>query len=251
MALADIFRRGMGLADKNSPALLTAAGVVGVVATAYLTAKATARSVEIIRVAETDLGESLAPREKFESTWKQFIPPFVAGALTITAIIAANRIGTRRVAAMAAVAAISERAYEEYKEKVREKFGEHKERAIRDEVAQDQVTKNPPSKEIFILADGDVPFKDGFSGRYFQSTVEKVRRAENDINALIISDFSASLTQFYDLIGLSKTDYSDEVGWNLDNRLNIKFTTTITEEQKPCMVVVFDSFPKIKFDDFH
>lgn len=251
MGLGNMLRRVAKLADDNSPALLTAAGVAGVVITAFLTARSAAKSAEIIRVVEEDHGEQITTGEKAELVWKQYIPPFCAGAVTITCIVLANRIGTRRVAAMAALAAVSERAYEEYKLKVRERVGEHKERAIRDEINQMRVDQQPPkSNEVFIVGEGEVLFMDSFTRRYFKSTVEKVRRAENDINARIVTDFYASLTEFYDLIGLPKTAYSDEVGWNLDNRLKVNFTTAISEEQKPCMVIDFDSFPKVGFEDF-
>lgn len=250
MNIGTIFGRLSRFANNNSPALLTAMGVVGVVATAYLTAKATAKAVEVIRVDEEDHGELTEFKHKVELVWKDYIPPVVAATVTIGCIVAANRIGTRRMAAVAAVAAISERAYEEYRDKVREKIGEHRERTIRDEVAQEMVKNNPPNREV-IVASGEVLFMDSITRRYFTSTVETVRRAVNDINAQILEDYSASLSDFYDLIGLRRTEYSDEVGWNLDNKLKVNFTTTMTEEQKPCMVINYSRFPEARYDNIH
>jgi hypothetical protein len=243
----------MRVANDNSPAILTAIGAVGVVATAYLTARATAKSVEVIRVEETDRRELLEPKEKVEMVWKNYIPPIISGVTTIALIVAANRIGNRRIAGVAAVAAISERAYEEYRNKTIEKHGETRDRAIRDEIAQDRVNRTG-GRELVVIGDGEVIFLDSFTKRYFKSTMQTVQQAVNDINGQILEDFSASLSDFYDLIGLSRTSYSDLVGWNLDRKLKVNYSTAITplsEGQKPCMVIDFDKFPAKDYDNIN
>ena len=54
---------------------------------------------------------------------------------------------------------------------------------IRDEIAQDRVNANPPnSREVLIAGTGEVLFFDMLTGRYFQSTMEDIKRAENKVN---------------------------------------------------------------------
>lgn len=240
----------------NSPAILTAIGVVGTVSTAYLTGKASFRACRIIeeesaRFAPKD-EPAMSSREKFELTWKLYIPPVVTGALTVVSIIGSNRIGNRRAAAMAAAYSISERAFTEYKDKVVERIGANKERAIRDELAQDRVNRNPKSKnEVIISGGGDVLCYDEYSGRYFESSMEEIKKAMNDTNYRIINDGFASLGDFYDRLSLPSTKYSEEVGWNTDHPLEIIFSTTMSDDNKPCLAIDYHTVPTRGFNRFH
>jgi hypothetical protein len=175
-------------------------------------------------------------------TWKLFVPAISTGALTIACIICANRIADKRAAAMVAAYSVLDRAFEEYKAKVVEKIGDRKEEAVRDELAQDRVRNNPPvDKEVVFTDRGNVLFLDEYSGRYFRSSVQEIKSAEIAINHTLISDYSASLTDFYHTVGLRPTKVSDELGWNSsDGRLlEIKFSTAMTETDEPCIVLVF------------
>jgi hypothetical protein len=223
------------MAADNSPLILTAIGVAGTITTAVLSAKAGAHAKQNL----SEKSPWLTPREKVELNWKFFIPPVLTGAGTIACIICANRIGTRRAAAMAAAFAVSQETFTEYKSKVIEKIGENKERAVRDEIAQEQVRKRPASELSLVEGATDVLCYEQFTGRYFASSMETLKSAQNSVNHLILSgDNSASLSDFYDRVGLNHTQLSDEVGWNLDNMLELTFSTTMDELDRP--VLTFD-----------
>jgi hypothetical protein len=243
MDLAGTGRRLLKFASDNSPAILTSAAVVGTITTAYLTGKASFKAADVIRDEEDKRGiVILPPREQVEMTWKLFVPAISTGALTIACIICANRIADKRAAAMVAAYSVLDRAFEEYKAKVVEKIGDRKEEAVRDELAQDRVRNNPPvDKEVVFTDRGNVLFLDEYSGRYFRSSVQEIKSAEIAINHTLISDYSASLTDFYHTVGLRPTKVSDELGWNSsDGRLlEIKFSTAMTETDEPCIVLVF------------
>jgi hypothetical protein len=49
----------------------------------------------------------------------------------------------------------------------------------------------------------------------------------------------ASLSEFYDRIGLPTTPYSEEVGWNSDHMMEIVFSTVLTEANQPCVVLEY------------
>lgn len=240
-------RLGRLLSD-NSPAILTAIGAAGVVTTAYLTGKASFQAAQYITETEINSDGARNPmsaKEKWESSWRLYIPAAGSAAITIAAIIAANRIGTRKAAAMATAFAISERAFDQYKEKIVERMGENKERAVRDEIAQDNVRNDPPSQSKVIVINGNhALFRDDYSGRYFQSSMEDIKRAQNKINYRILHDGDASLTEFYNELGIPKTSHSDEVGWNTDLPLELSFSTTLTENDLPCICFSFDNTPR-------
>jgi hypothetical protein len=234
----------------NSPAILTGIGVAGVVATAYLTGQASIKAARLIDETETFERRGLELKEKVELVWTLYIPPVTTGLLTVTCIIAANRIGNRRAAAIAAAYSLTERAFEEYRNKVVEKIGERKEELVRADIVQDRLNENPPpSREVLMIGPGDVLCMEGLTGRYFNSNVETLRGAENQINACIIHDMYASLSDFYDLIGLQHTDISDEMGWNVDKMLDLHFASAIAPDGRPCISFSFRVVPIRNYTD--
>lgn len=248
MKFADLVKRTQKLAIDNSPAILTAIGVTGALTTAYLTGKASFKAAEMIReeADRTDkfTGYNGTLKQDVKLVWKLYIPAAGTAVLTVTAIVAANHIGSRRAAAIAAAYTISEKAFEEYKEKVVEKMGATKEQAVRDEVAQDRVDRNPVSShEVIIAGSGQVLCFDEWSGRYFQSDMETIRKAQNDTNYQVLNESYASLSDFYERIGLPSTSQSDEIGWNTDRMIDLKFSTTLAEDGRPCLAIDFGLTP--------
>lgn len=134
---------------------------------------------------------------------------------------------------------ISERAYEEYRTKVVKHIGSNKEEKIRDEIAQDRVDRKPVSKEVIIAGSGNVLCFDSYSGRYFNSTMETLKGAQNDTNYQVLNQGYASLSDFYERVGLPATDASEEVGWTQDKTLELEFSTTLSEDGRPCLSFAF------------
>lgn len=244
MTLTRLAKQGEKFVADNSPAILTGMGVVGVVSTALLTGKATFKAAELIR--EREFGDNadrvnvLETKDRALLVWRLYIPAASTGLLTATAIIGANRIGTRRAAVMAAAYSMSEKAFTEYKDKVVEKIGENKERDIRDSVAQDRVARNPvDNQQVIVTGGGEVLCYDTWTGRYFQSSMEALKKAQNDVNYQVLNNYYASLSDFYDKVGLSRTKNSDDFGWNSDDLLELYFSTTMSDDDRPCISVDF------------
>jgi len=240
--ISDLAKRLAKLTADNSPAIFTALGVAGALTTAYLTGKASFKAAKIISDEEFSVSRGvsfrLGTRDKVEKVWKLYIPPAGSAVVTIACIILANRIGSRRAAALAAAYAISERGFAEYKQKVVEKLGAPKEQKVRDEIAQERVNKNP-FNDLFVIGEGQALCYDSYTGRYFLCDMESIRRAENDINYEINSNYYASLTDFYNKIGLPRTSMSDNVGWNADKLLEVEYSAVLSETGKPCIAIDF------------
>lgn len=233
----------------NSPAILTALGVTGTLTVAYLTGKATFKAAEIISkeaaIRELSNDPDLDTWDKVDLVWKQYVPAAGIAAMTVASIVGANHISTRRVAAFASAYSFAEKGFAQYKEKVLEKVGEKKEGEIRDEVARQQLQDRPISKApIIITGKGDHLCFDAHSGRYFQSDIERVRSAVNDINFQVINDDSATLSDYWHLVGLDSTKGSDDLGWTTDKKLECHYTSELTKEGTPCLVVTFLTMPK-------
>jgi len=221
------------IARENSSSILTALGVTGTVTTAYLTAKATFKAANQIASAETEFGR-IENKEKIQLVWKMYIPAGTTGVLTIVCILGAAKINSRRTAALTAAYSLSERAYAEYKEKVIETLGEKKEQKVRDEIAADRIERNPPSQGIILVGSGDVLCYEAYTGRYFNSNMETLRKAQNDINAKLVRENETTLSDFYYMIGIPQTSFSSYSGWKSEKMMDLSFSTLL-HDGKPCL----------------
>ncbi len=252
MSITSLGKKVHDLVGEHSTTILTAVGVVGTVSTAVLAGRGAYKASQVIGVEEEfrmgpDLQIPLSTKHKVELTWQLYIPAVGAGATTIAAIVFANRIGAKRTAAMAAAYGLSDRAFSDYKEKVKEKLGVTKETKIVNDIAQDRVNNNPPDRVVVIGA-GDVLCMDASTGRYFMCTHERIQKAQNEVNREIINHSSCSLSTFYDMIGLKPTAYSNDVGWNLNHVMEIVHSLTMSPDDRPCLVIDFSVAPIRDFD---
>lgn len=242
MTLTDLTKTVERSIARNAPSLLTAIGVSGVLSTSYLTGRATFQAAKVLESEEYFNGVADTRKERLiEQTklvWRLYIPAAVSGAVTITCIIGANRIGSKRAAAAYSLLTVSEAAFLEYKDKVVDTIGEKKEQAIRDEIAQDRINANPPSKEVMVISSGDVLCYEMHTGRYFQCNMETLRKAQNKINQQILSQMEASLDDFYYEVGLPCTTSSHMYGWDSGRMFELEFTTVLSPDDKAC--IAFD-----------
>lgn len=235
---------------KHSPEILTGIGVAGLIATTIMAVKATPKALELI---EKEMGEKevyqLSAVDTVKVAWKPYIPAAVTGVMSVACIVGASSVNARRNAALATAYTISETALREYKDKVVETIGEKKEQAVRDAIARDKIEQNPVSRnEVVITNKGDTLCYDLYSGRYFKSEMEKLKRAENEINRQLLNEGSATLNDFYYEVGLDNVKYGDDLGWDTRHSLiTLDFSSQLTEDGTPCLVVDFSVPPKYDF----
>ena len=67
--------------------------------------------------------DELSKLDAVKITWKEYVPAGIAGVLSVGCIIGSNAVNTKRNAALAAVCALSEKAFREYQSKVIETIG--------------------------------------------------------------------------------------------------------------------------------
>ena len=239
--------------SKYSPQILTGIGIAGVVTTTVLAIKATPKAVRLVEEESYERKEELTPMEVVKVTWKCYIPTALSMATSITCLICANSVNTKRNAALAAAYKISETAFIEYKDKVVETIGEKKEKTVREKIAEDKIKNNPPTQNTIIMTDsGTELFLEPVSGRYFKSDMEKIRRIENECNKNMLHDINGymSLNDFYDELGLEHSSIGYELGWNSYNLLEIDYIPQLLEDDKLCVVLEYTTGPKYDYMDF-
>lgn len=237
---------------KRSPEILTGIGIAGMITTTILAVRATPKALTIIDDAAYEKGEELTAGEKVKACWKCYVPAAATCATSTVCLICASSVSSRRTTALAAAYHISESALAEYRDKTLETVGEKKEKAIREKISEDRVAKQPVSKsEVFITEKGDTLFLEPLSKRWFKSDIELIRKAENKLNKEMLHGVSGyvSLNEFYDEIGLDRTDLGDDLGWNTENLIDLDFDPTITEDDKPALGIYYITSPRYKYDD--
>ena len=233
-------------------------GIAGMITTTVFAVKATPKAVQLLEEKKNELEvENLPPVEVVKTTWKCYIPAAVSCAAAIACLVGSNSVNARRHAALATAYKLSETAFAEYRDSVTEVVGEKKERSIRDKVSEKQIKETPVNKtDIIVTGKGKTLFFDPLSHRYFYSSIEKIRKAENTLNKEINTDpFDSGRTvnDFYEEIGIPTTSTGDALGWNLnigliDVYLSYQGGEENSEfEDEPCAVLNFVNPPRYEF----
>lgn len=231
--MRDTIHTVQSMLKRNSPIILSSTAITGVVTTAYLAARASFHAQRRLNMLTVD-----APlKTQAKEVWKLYIPAVASGAVTIFCIVGTTRVTNKRAAAAQAAFVLSERAYSEYRAKVVEEYGERRDQTIRDSIAEDRVRSNPPpAPGLLVTGPGSVLCMELHTGRYFASDMETLRRAENDINARLVRQDSATLDDWYYLIGMQPTATSGDLGWNSDKLLSLEFTSSLDDVGRPVLV---------------
>lgn len=244
--------------SRHSPELLMGIGIAGMITTTIVAVKATPKAVRLLEEKKRELEvEKLTPVEVVKTTWKCYAPAAVSGVASIACLVGSHSVNVRRNAALATAYKLSETAFTEYRESVAETIGEKKEKVVRDRMSEKQVKDNPVSKtDIIVTGRGKTLFFEPLSHRYFYSTIEHIKRAENKLNKDIITDpFDAGVTvnDFYSEIGIPTTATGDNLGWKLGiGLIDIYPSAQMAEEGsehegEPCIVLNYYNPPKYEF----
>lgn len=201
------------LLKKYSPLILTSLGSIGVIATSVLTAKATIKAKKLIEDVEEDISYKLDLKDDFTQiikiAWKPYIPAIISGGATISCIFGAHFLNKRAQASLASAYALLSNSYKEYIDKSKDLYGEDAEKQIKSEVAKSKYDTT------FIKVDTDTHlFFDYQSMRYFESTFDDVKRAEDFVNQELAASGYVHLNTFYEALGIDKLEnFGDSMGW--------------------------------------
>ncbi|MDD2300231.1 MAG: DUF6353 family protein [Fermentimonas sp.] len=237
--------------SKHSPEILTGIGIAGMVTTTVMAVKATPKAIELIEEKKNDDDiDKLTFVETVKTAWTCYIPAAVTGSLSIACLVGASSVNVRRNAALATAYTLSESALKQYQGKVIEAIGEKKEQSVRDAVAKDRIDRNPVSnREVIITERGNTLCYDVTSGRYFKTDIDKLKKAEQELNRRMRDEIYISLNDFYYEVGLNATSVGDDIGWNIDRGyIELNFSSQLADDGTPCLVIDYRVAPKYEYD---
>lgn len=230
----------------GSEIMLACAGFASIAAV-VTAVHATPKAVILIERRKEALDvDKLTAIETVKTAWTCYIPTAVTETFCLAFIICAATNNNKHNVALSTAYALSETAFKEYRDKVIETIGEKKEKSIRDEIAKDKVRENPPNIIDTPKAVGDQYCYDAISDRYFYSTVQKIKNAQNELNDQMIRSGVggfAYLNDFYELIGLNGTVFGTDAGWDYykSGLIDIDFDVILTEDDIPCLVIDYSN----------
>ena len=239
---------------KYSPGILTGIGIAGMIGATFMAVKATPKALYLIETKKEEAEvEELTPIETIKTCWTCYIPATLTTVLSAACLIGASTVSAKRNAALATAYSISEAALREYQEKVVEVIGEKKEKAVRDAVAKDQIERDPVTKSEVVIIDSNsnTLCYEPLSGRYFKSTIDKIKKAEIKLDRQMIQEMYVSLNDFYWEIGLDETDLGDKMGWNLSKGyMDLSFSSQLADDGTPCAVIVYGIPPVYDYQNY-
>lgn len=248
----NLLRHSKVFLKRNAPTILTCVGGAGVIVTSVMAVKATPKAIVLLEQAKKEKGEELTKLEVVKTAGPAYIPSVLVGASTIACIFGANILNQRQQAALMSAYALLDSSYKDYKKKTVELCGEDADKTVRQEIAKD---KYEEADDISVEEDKQL-FYDLFSERYFESTMEKVLRAEYETNKKISLWGGLYLNEFYEFLDIPPVDYGESLGWSSgllmydswNEWLDFEHEKVVMDDGLECYIIKMSSDPMSDFN---
>lgn len=240
---------------KNGPVIMVTLGVVGAVASTVLACKATTKLNGILEESKEDVDiihnavehpESLPEKATYSENdmkkdlrilyiqtgvkiVKLYLPSVVLGTLSLSSILMAHRILSRRNVALAAAYATVDKGFKKYRSNVVERFGDKVDKELKYNIKAKEIEKkivDENGEEQTVNETVDVAEIDEYSeyskfftddNPYWQNDPEYnlmfLRRQEKYANDKLKAKGRLFLNEVYEMLGIPKTKAGQIVGW--------------------------------------
>lgn len=243
---AELMKAGKAIGTfvaRNSPRILMGGAIAGLGTTVVFSIKDTTEAQPELNFEETQKGEKLTFKEKVKVAYKYYWRTALGVIGTTACIIGGHTIQEKRTAALAALYTLSESTLKDYKDKIIETKGKKEEEKITNAILADKVKGADMVENVIHTGEGETLCYEPITGRYFRSDINSIRRAENDTRQQLYGDLRVSLNEFFDFLKIPRTELGDEMGWNSDEPIELRFTSSLTSNGTPVLVVDHNKKP--------
>lgn len=227
------------VAQKHSPQIFFVAGIAGAITSTVIACKATLKLDRVIDDIEYEVQDVKKYRDEHSTDYykdltyvyakgayrvgKLYTPAVVLGTMSIGALTGSHVTLTRRNAGLTAAYAATQKAFDEYRERVQEELGEKKETDIHHAVKVLDVVDENGKKVKVPHAD---PNHWSMYARFFdEASVNWQKNAElnrifvqaqqNYANHLLHARGHIFLNEVYDMLGIPRCKAGQVVGWTI------------------------------------
>lgn len=236
--------RQLLLAQKNSPQLLFAGGIVGVVTGTVLACRATLKAdailadaqgtlktikrIENVKYTEDDLkkDQALVYFQTSVKLVKAYAPAVFVLSLSIAALTKSHTIMNQRNAGLMAAYAALEKGYDEYRRRVRDEFGDDKDREFRYGFEACEVVDETEKGQKISVVNRVKPGSPSQYAKFFDEVNPNwsrqaeynflfLRSIQNYATDKLLAQGHLFLNEVYDMLGMDHTSAGAVVGWVL------------------------------------
>lgn len=239
-----IARRGL-LVRRNAPEVLFVAGVIGSIGSTVLACRATLKVSDVLSETQSDLEIAHSiPEEEYVKTGESrqkdlmlirgkaagkivglYTPAILLGAASVGCLTKSHNILQERNLAITAAYAAVDKAFNQYRERVVEKYGEEEDRELRFPLQEGLSTDTGETLELAVLSDAH---EESMYARFFDEENRNwntgdeynllfLKCQQNWANDKLRSRGHVFLNEVYDCVGLSRTAAGAVVGWVLND----------------------------------
>lgn len=254
------FKHAGVLVKKNSPHILTAIGIGGMLSATVMAVKATPKAMRLIEAekAKREEDEKLKPVDVVKVAWKPYIPAAVTTVVSVGCLVGANTVHAKRTAAFATAYKISETALKEYKEAAVEVVGEETAKEIKEKMVEKRLEKIDEKKietkggrrcscSVDMMPSHNILYHDVLFDKYFYSDELTVEKAVLAINKKMFANQYASLNEFYDELGVDNTEIGEQLGWNISRDDELEVSANVldwSKDGRPCVLLEYHKAPE-------
>lgn len=259
-AIKSGIKAGGMILKKYLPSILIGVGVTGMISATVVAVKATPEAYEALKEQQEDEERiaEMMDREPRKDIWartkiiaKHYWPTATIIIISGGCILVANSIHLKREIALAAAYHLSQKNLDELKDKIVEVDGKKKLQKLNEAIVNDELKKNngEDEKNAFVVGDGTHRCKIRGTGVVFYSTIDKVNRAEIELDKLLLSNNYASLDNYYDFLEVPEDKrglWDDDLGWKCfspDDLPTFEYISAL-DGGVPTYVVCIDLEPK-------
>lgn len=235
------------LTQKNSPTILFAGGLVGVVATVVMSSRATLQLEDALAETKENLQKAKGLIEDKHPEYAQsdyqkdltvlysratvsvvklYAPAIVVGVISVVALTGSHKILTNRNVALTAAYSLLDKGFKEYRKRVVEEFGPEKDRDLMypSELREVNSVVDSSGKDIQVLGSRVTPNQYSAYAKFFDELCPSwsrdpeynflfLRCKQNWLNDLLQMRGHVFLNDVYDELKIDRTSAGSVVGW--------------------------------------
>lgn len=226
--------------NENLPHILTGVASMGVIATAYETAKAAIA----VRELDQDTSDDRKASAKAKSVIKAFFPAIFTGMCTIGCIVSSDIVHTKRYTSLLGACMVAKTEIPKCKEKIANYV--NKEKKVTNDTTTNPKTVANPKVGNNVVYGRKYLVVDAITGHTFKATVNELLAAESKIASIVIHEGRATLEEFYSYASEMVADspaIATDIQWEVDGdtpTMNLQIDTAMGEDNEAYLIINYD-----------